>query len=41
MWRVLSARGNNNVDSLDSTRKFISTIAEITNNRYYTLFREW
>jgi hypothetical protein len=40
--RVLfSARGNNNVDSLDSTREFIATIAEITHNRYNTQFRVW
>jgi hypothetical protein len=30
-----------NVDSPDLTRKFIWTIAEITHNRYNTLFRVW
>jgi hypothetical protein len=32
-------RDNNNMDSLDSTREFIATIAEITHNRYNTQFR--
>jgi hypothetical protein len=39
--RVLSARGNNNVDSSDLTREFIWTIAEITRNSYNTQFRAW
>jgi hypothetical protein len=29
------------VDSPDSTRKFIATIAEITHNSYNTHFRVW
>jgi hypothetical protein len=33
--RFARQRDNNNMDSLDSTREFIATIAEITNNRYY------
>jgi hypothetical protein len=32
-------RDDNNVDSLDSTREFIATIAEITHNMYNVQFR--
>jgi hypothetical protein len=39
--RVLPARGNNNVDSSDLTRKFIGTMVEITHNSYNTHFRVW
>jgi hypothetical protein len=37
--RFARQRDNNNVDSSDSTRKFIGTMVEITHNRYYTQFR--
>jgi hypothetical protein len=37
--RVLSERGNNNVDYPDLTREFIGTIVQITHNRYNTLSR--